>query len=195
MLQLPALLPWMGYCRQLRPALDRYVRLALWSWWESRPEGPDVPRDGCGPYVWWGHRLVTFRSSRFRIFGCTGGGGLRLSVGQSLVRDQSLSCLVSPPGSVSKPIPSQISPSLRPDDVARPPMDQYLPVSLDLSGIGPLSDLPTVVSTSAVVPPWENGLTISGGGLGWISYSGAWGCSTRGLRDRHRGRAAVEDVH
>ena len=26
-----------------------------------------------------GHRLVTFRSSRFRIFGCTGGGGLRLS--------------------------------------------------------------------------------------------------------------------
>ena len=70
---------WMGYCRQLRPALDRYVRLALRSWWESRPEGPDVPRDGCGRYMWWGHRLVTFRSSRFRIFGCTGGGGLRLS--------------------------------------------------------------------------------------------------------------------
>ena len=44
-----------------------YVRLALLSWWESRPEGPDVPRDGCGRSVWWRHRLVTFRSSRFRI--------------------------------------------------------------------------------------------------------------------------------
>ena len=42
----------------------------------------------------------------------------------------------------------------------RPPL---LPVSLDLSGIGPLSGLPAVVSTSAVVPPRENGLTISGG--------------------------------
>ena len=68
----------------------------------------------------------------------------------------------------------------------RPPL---LPVSLDLSGIGPLSGLHTVVSTSAVVPPRENGLTISGGGgrdsgLAWISYSGAWGCSTRGLGDR-----------
>ena len=52
-------------------------------------------------------------------------------VGGSPVRDQSPSCLVSPPGSVSEPIPSRISPSLRTDDVSGPPsgmapMDQYL---------------------------------------------------------------------
>ena len=51
-------------CRQFRLALDRYVyvRLTLLSWWESRPEGPDVPRDGCGRYEWWRDRLVTFRN-------------------------------------------------------------------------------------------------------------------------------------
>ena len=60
-------------------------------------------------------------------------GGLSSAAGGgSPVRDQSLSCLVSPPGSVSEPMPSQISPSLRSEDVARPPsgmapMDQYLP--------------------------------------------------------------------
>ena len=45
----------------------------------------------------------------------------------------------------------------------RPPL---LPVSLDLSCIGPLSGLTTVVSASVVVPPREDGLTISGGGGG-----------------------------
>ena len=53
-------------------------------------------------------------------------------VGGSPVRDQSPSCLVSPPGSVSEPIPSRISPSLRTDDVSGPLsgmalMDKYLP--------------------------------------------------------------------
>ena len=43
----------------------------------------------------------------------------------------------------------------------RPPL---LPVSLQLSDIGPLSGQPTVVSASVVVPPWEDGLTISGVG-------------------------------
>ena len=43
----------------------------------------------------------------------------------------------------------------------RPPL---LPVSLDLSGIGPLSGLSTVVSASVVVPPRVDRLTISGGG-------------------------------
>ena len=43
----------------------------------------------------------------------------------------------------------------------RPPL---LPVSLQLSGIGPLSGLPTVVSASVAVLPWEDGLTISGVG-------------------------------
>ena len=52
-------------------------------------------------------------------------------VGGGAVRDESLLCQVSPPGSVSEPIPSQISPLLRSADVARPPsglapMDQYL---------------------------------------------------------------------
>ena len=50
-------------------------------------------------------------------------------VGGSPVLDQLY--LVSPPGSVSDPIPSRISPSLRTDDVSRPasgmaPMDQYV---------------------------------------------------------------------
>ena len=39
-----------------------------------------------------------------------------------------------------------------------------LPVSLQLSDIGPLSGLPTVVSASVAVPPREDGLTISGVG-------------------------------
>ena len=43
----------------------------------------------------------------------------------------------------------------------RPPL---LPVSLDLSGIGPLSGLSTVVSASVIVPPRVDGLPISGGG-------------------------------
>ena len=43
----------------------------------------------------------------------------------------------------------------------RPPL---LPVSLQLSDIGPLSGQSTVVSASVVVPPWEDGLTISGVG-------------------------------
>ena len=43
----------------------------------------------------------------------------------------------------------------------RPPLP---PVSLQLSDIGPLSGQPTVVSASVAVPPWEDGLTISGMG-------------------------------
>ena len=67
-------------------------------------------------------------------------------VGDSPVRDQSLSCLVSPPGSVSELIPSQISPSLRTDDVSRPPsgmapMDQYLPRDASLLS-GESTDFP-----------------------------------------------------
>ena len=62
-------------------------------------------------------------------------------VGESPVRDQSLSCLVSPPGSMSEPLPSQISPSLRSDDVARPPMDQYLPRDASLF-LGESTDFP-----------------------------------------------------
>ena len=59
-------------------------------------------------------------------------GGLSYFPGGGSVRDQSLSCQVSPPVSVSEPTPSLISPSLRSEDVARSPsglapMDQYLP--------------------------------------------------------------------
>ena len=59
-------------------------------------------------------------------------------VGGSPVRDLSLSCQVSPPGSVSEPSPSQISPLLRLEDVARSmsglaQMDQYLQRSASLS--------------------------------------------------------------
>ena len=39
-----------------------------------------------------------------------------------------------------------------------------LPVSLDLSGIGPLSGLPPAVSAGVEVPPSEHGLSFSGGG-------------------------------
>ena len=48
-----------------------------------------------------------------------------------------------------------------------------LPVSLDLSGIGLLSGLPTVVSASVCVPPQDNGLTVSGGGtqMDWLFRS------------------------
>ena len=67
-------------------------------------------------------------------------------VGGSPVLDQSLSCLVSPPGSVSEPIPSRISPSLRTDDVSGPPsgmapMDQYLPRDASLL-LGESTDFP-----------------------------------------------------
>ena len=141
---------WIVYCHQFRPAMDSYVRLALLSWWESRPEGPDVPRDECGQYVWWGHRLVTFRSSRLRI--------LRM-------------CRVRWSTTVG----------LR------------CSLSLNLSGIGPLSGLSTVVSASVVVNPREDGLTISGGGGGgglrWTSCSGAWSSSTGRLGDRPGGQA------
>ena len=59
------------------------------------------------------------------------------SVGGSPVRDESLLCQVSPPGSMSEPIPSQILPSSWSEDVAGPPsgrapMDQYLPRSASL---------------------------------------------------------------
>ena len=59
----------------------------------------------------------------------SGPGGLSSSGGGW---DQSPSCLVSPPGSVSEPMPSGILPSLRTNDISGPPsrmapMDQYLP--------------------------------------------------------------------
>ena len=64
-------------------------------------------------------------------------------VGGSPVLDQSSSYLVSPPGSMSEPIPSRISPSLRTDDVSGPPsgmapMDQYLPWDYSLLGVNGL---------------------------------------------------------
>ena len=67
-------------------------------------------------------------------------------VGGSPVLDQSLLYLVSPPGSVSEPIPSRISPSLRTDDVTGPPsgmapMDQYLPRDSSLL-LGESTDFP-----------------------------------------------------
>ena len=67
-------------------------------------------------------------------------------MGESPVRDQSLSCLVSPPGSVSEPIPSQISLLLWSDDVARlpsdmAPYDQYLPWDVLLL-LGESTDFP-----------------------------------------------------
>ena len=55
----------------------------------------------------------------------------------SPVRDQSLSCQVSPPDSVSEPIPSQISPLLRSEDVARPPSG-LAPIYQYLDGPGML---------------------------------------------------------
>ena len=73
-------------------------------------------------------------------------------VGESPVMDQSLSCLVSPPGSVSEPIPSQISPSLRSDDDAArlpsgmAPMDQYLPRDASLL-LGESTDFPFLPAT------------------------------------------------
>ena len=70
---------------------------------------------------------------------------LREVVG-SPVLDNSPSYLASPAGSVSGPITSLISPSLRTDDVSRPPsglapMDQYLPRDTSLL-LGELTDLP-----------------------------------------------------
>ena len=66
-------------------------------------------------------------------------------VAGSPVRDNSPSFLASPTGSVYGPITSPISPSLRMDDVSRPPsglamMDQYLP--RDSSLLGESKDLP-----------------------------------------------------
>ena len=70
---------------------------------------------------------------------------LREVVG-SPVLDKSSSSLVSPTGSVSEPITSLISPSLRTDDVSRPPsgmarMDQYLQRDTSLL-LGESTDFP-----------------------------------------------------
>ena len=67
-------------------------------------------------------------------------------VAGSPVLDNSPSYLASPTGSVSGPITSLISPSLRADDVSRPPsglapMDQYLPRDSSLL-LGESTDLP-----------------------------------------------------
>ena len=64
----------------------------------------------------------------------------------SPVLDKSPSYLLSPTGSVSEPITSLISPSLRTDDVSRPssgmaPMDQYLPWDTSLL-LGESTDFP-----------------------------------------------------
>ena len=70
----------------------------------------------------------------------------------------------------------------------RPPL---LPVSLDLSGIGPLSGLSTVVSASVIVPHRVDGLPISGGGGGGLQSTGCpgdWSCSTGGLGNGPGGR-------
>ena len=64
LLPLPVAQPMDGV---LSPVSTGPGLLRLLSWWESRPEGSDVPSDGCGRYVWWRHRFVTFRSSCFRI--------------------------------------------------------------------------------------------------------------------------------
>ena len=69
-----------------------------------------------------------------------------LEVVGSLVLDNSPSYLASSTGSVSGPITSLISPSLRTDDVSRPPsglapMDQYLPRDISLL-LGESTDLP-----------------------------------------------------
>ena len=61
----------------------------------------------------------------------------RTTGGGDPVRVKSLLCQVSPPGSVSEPVPSPISPLLRSADVVSPPsvlvpMDQYLPWSASL---------------------------------------------------------------
>ena len=46
--------------RQFRPALCRYARLALLSWWKSRRGGPDVPSGGYGRYMSWQDHLMIF---------------------------------------------------------------------------------------------------------------------------------------
>ena len=51
----------------------------------------------------------------------------------------------------------------------RPPL---LPVSLEMSDIGPLSVRTTVVVASMAVPPWEEGPTISGVGSGVVAFPG-----------------------
>ena len=113
---------WIGYCRQPRPAQDRYVRLVLRSLWESRPEHDPMCQEtgatgACVGDIGWGSSVLTLQD------------------------------------------PSDVQGAVFYD--CRPPL---LPVSLDLSGIGPLPGLPPVVSASVGVPPKENGLTISGGG-------------------------------
>ena len=79
-------------------------------------------------------------------------------VGGSPVLDRSPSCLVSPHGSVSEPIPSRISPLLRTDDVSGPrsgmaPMDQYLPrdTSLLLEELMDFPFLPAPMTPCQVV--------------------------------------------
>ena len=81
-------------------------------------------------------------------------------VGGCPVLDRSPSDLVSPPGSVSEPIPSQISPLLKTDDVSRPPsgmapMDQHLGESTDFPFLpAPLTPRPIgekMVSRLAIV--------------------------------------------
>ena len=51
----------------------------------------------------------------------------------------------------------------------RPPL---LPVSLQMSDIGPLSVRPTVVTASVAAPPWEDGPTISGVGSDVVAFPG-----------------------
>ena len=84
--------------------------------------------------------------------------------GGSPVLDQSSSYLVSPPGSVSEPIPSRISPSLRTYDVSGPPssmapMDQYLQRDSSLL-LGESTDspfLPAPLTPRQIVSPGPYG--------------------------------------
>ena len=51
----------------------------------------------------------------------------------------------------------------------QPPL---LPVSLEMSDIGPLSVRTTVVAANVAVPPWEEGPTISGVGSDVVGFPG-----------------------
>ena len=115
------------------------------------PAGTGYLRGGSGGWHLHDGRVVPCASHTGAVGGGLGswfGGCSYLIGGGSPVRDLSLSYQVSHPGSESEPSPSQISPLLRLEDVARPtsglaPMDQYLPWSASLS-LGESTDSPSL---------------------------------------------------